>query len=454
MGDRFKEWAEEYAGDIGCFEFYMMKSPQLVVCSEERLMELIPHRPDNTHRNHRIREAVNSLGATGLFTAEGQEWKREHKLVAAALNKNNVQDYMSTMKRMTERLLEKWSADSEEGVVQIYADLNNLSADSIANVSMGRDFRFLRTSDDDAPSTTGILDIGKAFDGLGVRALSPIRYWRIPFIGQYLDAYGAPAKRINRFITGVVEDHESSNGAGSKNTFLEKLFLVMKSEKATLNRGRVVGNVTTLFAAGTDTTSKALTTAMYLLAEDSKLQHELREEACFVDLNGIALKDMYRRLPRLKSFLHEVHRVYGPPLIGLKTRRDDIKFAGTTLPRGTNIFVLLNYISNHKSNHVPIGPSGKEPDQFCPYRFLQYSANGDLSCSDPNNKSGAFLGFGFGARKCPGRTYSEVLSYLVLVSVLKTFEWKLAPDHPEVKFHNDVVICPACEIQLTMTKLK
>jgi cytochrome P450 len=162
-----------------------------------------------------------------------------------------------------------------------------------------------------------------------------------------------------------------------------------------------------------------------------------------------------KRLPRLKSFLHEVHRMYGVPFIALQAERD-VTFCGTKLPKGTNFMLMLKYIGNQMiapSKDVPIGPNGEVPSEFCPIRYLVKDPDtGRLSSLTPSTKAGGFMAFGHGMRSCPGRTYSEAFSYLILASILQTFNVELAPNHPEPKMEYDIVMVPDCGVSLQLTK--
>jgi cytochrome P450 len=293
-------------------------------------------------------------------------------------------------------------------------------------------------------------------DGFMQRFLSPIWYWRIPLIGQHLDGRGSSIFRVNKLVNNVVDEAEVA-GDSERRSFLQKVLSLMKSEKVTLGRDRVVGNVLGLFLAGTDTTSKTLTTALYLLAKDQELQHELREEARTIDLDQLALQDLHAAMPRLKSFLHEVHRMYGVPVIGL-TSTQDIPFRGGTIPRHTNIIVMTLYIPSSPtspSQDVPLGPQGEAPHVFCARRYLTVNPqDGSVTSVSPITTRGGFMGFGFGVRTCPGRLYSEALSYVALCSLLQTFTWTLGDDHPDATFIMEVVMRPDCDVRLNMTTIK
>lgn len=264
----------------------------------------------------------------------------------------------------------------------------------------------------------------------------------------------------------VLRDEETtkdeSKNAPPRSTFLSKLLRLMRSERIPLERDRMAGNVLTLFLAGTDTTSKTLNHALYILAKDASLQQALRKEAFDVGdsfLESATLNDLYTQLPRIKSFLHEMHRHYGNPVFTMTTHVD-VPFCGDTLPAGTHLICMAQYIACNKicpSSSVPLGPNGEAPHVFCAERYLvqqKNSKNGDtkLESINPVARGGGFNGFGFGIRSCPGRSFSEALSYIVLVSLLQTFDsFALAPNcDPDAGIVDDVIMVPDCQVELML----
>jgi cytochrome P450 len=475
MATKMEEWADKYGSETGVYEIDLFGTKYVTVCREDTAMELVKLRPFVMQRSPIDREAANSIGAKGIFAAEQDQWKMEHKLVRPALNRSNVQEYLSVMSQMVDRLAKKWRDQCDETatttataiVRDIQVDLGNITADSIVAVTLDQNFDFLNH-----PDSRVATDVQKIMEGFLKRGLSPVWYWRVPVIGQYLDGLGFAIDRVWKMMDQVVRDYErehvssSSSGNGEestdtsssspkKKTFLSKLYDVMHSEKTKLSHERVIGNIVTLFMAGTDTTSKTLAFALYLLARDTQLQKELQTEAAGVDLKVATLQDLFERLPRLKSFLHEVHRMYGVPVIALQADRE-VTFCGTKLPKGTNFLLLLKYIGNQTiapSADVPPGPNGEVPSEFCPTRYLVKDADtGRLSSLTPSTKAGGFMVFGHGMRSCPGRTYSETFSYLLLATILQTFDVELAPNHPEPKMVFDIVMVPDCGVSLQLTK--
>jgi len=263
---RLEQWCDEYVSETGCFDIDMAGTVYTVICREDRAREVLINRPAFVERGPVIRELTNSVGAQGVFSAEGEEWKREYKLMSAVLNRNNVKDFLEGFKLSARRLIQKWSSsisDTEtETSIPVQNDLMHMTAETISRVALGRDMDLLNT-----PDSTIAYDIEKLFTrGFG-RASSPIWYWRIPLIGQYLDVLGFSIDRTHKLLHSIVASAQDA-GEDKGSLFLNKIYSLMKAETSYLQQDRLVGNILTLFIAGTDTTGKTLTNTLYLLAKD------------------------------------------------------------------------------------------------------------------------------------------------------------------------------------------
>ena len=470
MAEVPEKWAAQYGSKNGCFEIQILGVSYVVVCSQERAMEILKQRPYKVQRNVNIKEAADSGGALGVFSAEGPQWQMEKKLIAAVLNRSNVHDFLPSMMAITDKLMRKWQRDA--GLIVISSDIGNMTADAISEAMLNKNFDFVNN-----PENEMARNVFKGFDGFNLRALSPIWYWRIPIIGQDLDGYGKYYRNIGMALNQVIDEFEKKReeakatikqSMGERKTFLGKLYDAMEKENSWLSRARVVGNIVTAFIAGIDTTSKTLNVVMYLLASNKKLQKELRDHVAHFDLANALFEDLCTctSTPMLKSFLHEVHRCYGVPFLVLKTV-EAIPFCGDTLSAHQEIMILSRYLSmqtENPPNDVPFGPDNLPPSAFSHRRYLVPAEESNeqgtkdenyqkWTCRNPNPRSTSFMSFGHGARVCPGRVYSEVLSYCFLIFTLQNFEFELAPNHPPVKIVFESVMATNCELQLKMTRL-
>lgn len=292
------------------------------------------------------------------------------------------------------------------------------------------------------------------------RALSPIWYWRIPVIGQYLDGFGWPRFRINQLIRRAVQHHHPTAPVGDTagSLFVRRLYQLMIKANGNLQltEDRVMGNVLTLFIAGIDTTANMLAVCLYILARDTVLQQKIRQHVQNIKIDTVTIDNFYETMPLLKSFLHEIHRMYGNVFLMLELKKD-IDFAGVILPHGQRVFVFTRYMatSDHTED-IPRGPNGESPRVFCAERYVcdSGSAGTGTTTLTPAHGSLALGTFGLGVRACPGRTYTEIFSYLVLIQLLQNFEWTLPDDFPEqpMWIHEQVVV-PDCPIRIKLKRI-
>lgn len=462
---RVTEWIDQYGDpNLGCIEIDLFGDRCVLLFTEERTKEVLKHRPRSIQRPLVVKNSVNSIGAKGLFSAEVEDgWTQERKLVSATLSHKNLQDYLTVFQAVVKRLMVKWETSSKDGSpMTIDSDLVRSMADAISQVAIGRDFDFLNQPD--SQISKDIRAAMRAFEFRTLFARAP--YWNIPWFGQYLDGYGGSIFRVERLIHSAIaneeqsssDDHNSCSSSTTttttKQTFLQKLFAVMRSERSSLPRERVHGNILTLFLAGTDTSSKTIMAAFYLLAKDVELQQELYQTVQDQNLDDIDLSTLLHGLPLFKSFLHEVHRWYGTFLMGMKSV-DDIPFCNTIAPKGTQFLMMQRYMSispKVEAPGIPAGPKNRPHYEFCAHRWLVPHDGADGSswvCQSPGITNLSFMPFGYGVRSCPGRSYSEALSLLLLARALQKFKLSLPPNHPPVTFVSGTTMVPDCEIRLT-----
>jgi cytochrome P450 len=354
-------------------------------------------------------------------------------------------------------LMHRWEKLSKDGSsVNISSDVYGFLADVLTITTYGETFGFLEKGYSGG-------DVERLIRGGSNRSLPPFPYWNIPGIGQYLDGIGAVRDRFQKLMNSLLNDYEkaiedptSARNCSQKDTFLDKVYGQMKSEKSPISRERTIGNLMTLLLAGTDTTGASLLFAIYWLAkDDTGLREALAKEADAFDLESAKLDDIQKHLPRMKSFLHELHRHYASTPMMMFQAAKDIPMCDKVISKGTLVFTLLRYPSTNPtspSSHVQLGPNQKHPSEFCPQRYLCTDKDGSLYAKSPDTKNGAFLSFGYGLRSCPGRMYAETVPFFTLVSLLKTFEISLEPNHPEVGNFFHFIDVPTHNIILKLKK--
>ena len=450
LANQMTEWANEYGKERGAFHVNLAGVNYLVACREDMAMEIMNQRPYKIIRNDNLTAAARGVGADGVFSAEGETWKSDRRMIAPVLNKQHVEMYLDSIKTVASRLVGKWISLAEDGssAVIVNGDLYSSTIDMQALFTFGKDFDSLRRKD-----SVHANDVASLLQGTMFRGLMSIHYWKIPFIGQYLDCLGWCRRRVIDYIESVIAEYEECEDDGhspQKATIMGKLLTLVKGESSRLDRQRMVGNLLTVFFAGTDATGSILSSMLWMIATDkSGLQDELAKEARDLgDINVAAFQEINSKLPKLKSAAYETQRIYSAfPIIFLKAAQQ-VVFDNTTLPGGTQFLVMTRYVSTNPISPptgVPFGPKGELPSEFCARRWLM-----DGGVQPPCTKKGAFMAFGHGPRTCPGRDLAEIVTLVVISSVLQRFEISLAPGHATVQRKLSFAEVPDQDIHLIL----
>ena len=118
--------------------------------------------------------AGNGAGAAGVFIAEGEEWKRQRRLVITALNTNHLHRYFDVIRTATERLHRRLGEAAADGrVLQITDELTSYTVDVISALAFGHDLNTLERGENELQR-----HIQRILEMTARRLAMPVPYWR------------------------------------------------------------------------------------------------------------------------------------------------------------------------------------------------------------------------------------------------------------------------------------
>mmetsp|Transcript_26542 Transcript_26542/g.40748 ORF Transcript_26542/g.40748 Transcript_26542/m.40748 type:complete len:376 (+) Transcript_26542:1-1128(+) len=368
---------------------------------------------------------------------------------------------------VSERLVQKWKTNCQDGTpVEVTSELFKVAMDMISLIAYGQDLDTLRNEQNIVKK-----DVSTMFGYVLKRALSPLPYWKVPLIGQYIDGCGWALSRMTKLLNSYVDQFEqkqhslatttttttTTNPENDAETVLEKMLGMLKKDDTKMKRDRMIGNLLTLFFAAIDTVSTSMSIALWKLAEDNTgLQDELAQEIIELgDSSELSLENMNSVLPRTRSHIFECIRVFSPSRTSFLETNKGATLGGVELPKGTKLMVMGQYASMHPEGNdtldVPVGPNGEGNDQFCPRRWLTTDENGKLSVRQPTNSKGGYFSFGHGLRICPGKEFAEAEIAFVLAAVLQNFEISMKPNHDKITLVMNFVCSPDIDVELMLS---
>ncbi|CAH0731802.1 unnamed protein product, partial [Brenthis ino] len=195
-----------------------------------------------------------------------------------------------------------------------------------------------------------------------------------------------------------------------------------------VNQELMVYQSLSLFGAGFETTSTAMTFLLYELAKNKHIQDKVIEEvdAYLKRHNGVVDYECVNEMSYLEACISETLRLY--PVIGLLTREVMSNYTlptGLTLEKGNRIHIPVYHL-HRNPDYFP------EPEVFRPERFI----------GEERKKINqyAFLPFGNGPRICIGIRFAKITMMAGLLMILRKYMLDLAEDMP-VKINFKPVGC-------------
>jgi len=410
----FERWGREY-GPI----FRVKVGPRLVVGINDgdEINAILRDRPEGFRRwsdvwqvIREVNEAVPELEGTppAVFAAEGDEWKRQRRLVVTALNKDHLNRYFGVVRTATERLHRRLRARGSGGEpVTIAEDLSAFTVDVTTALAFGQDLNTLERGDGELQG-----HIQRVMTMTGNRLTAAVPYWR--WVKLPADrALDRSMLAVYREIEGFIESARERMAARPElfeepENLLDGLLAAQKADPSFTDQ-EVAGNVITVLFAGQDTTAHTLGWTIWLLGSRPDVQERLCQEAraAFGDSPFPAEYEATERLPYAEAVLRESMRLKSvAPVIGVEPNAERT-ICGTRIPAGTQLLLLLR-----QATHTAAGRS----DDFHPERWL-----GD----DDRTRAPKSLSFGAGPRFCPGRNLAFLEAKSALAMLARNFELEL-----------------------------
>jgi cytochrome P450 len=167
----------------------------------------------------------------------------------------------------------------------------------------------------------------------------------------------------------------------------------------------------TLFLAGHETTSNALTWTWYLLSQHPAVEARLHDEIDRVLGGRRATADDPASLPYTRMVLSESMRLYPPAYAIGRKALEDYEVAGVVVPRGS-LVVVSPLVTHRDARWFP------EPERFDPERWTP-EAQG-------TRPKFSYFPFGGGTRMCIGDQFAWTEGMLLLATLAQRWRAELA----------------------------
>ncbi|MFD9034448.1 cytochrome P450 [Streptomyces sp. NPDC059567] len=363
----------------------------------------------------------------GVARSNGADWRRKRALVQPAVRPRQVRAYATTMVDSAVALTDRWQDGSR---IDVLREMSLLTQRIVVRTLFGNDVGDQARALGDAMAVAG-REIGAELRGIGL-FLPP--WARTPARRRLLHAVAALDTEIDRLIRA----RQAAQGvAGEGSDLLSRLLTARDEEGRPLTPRGVRDEAVTLWFAGHETTSSALTWSWYLLSASPCARERLTAELDRVLVGRPPTIDDYEQLTWTQQIVKEALRLYPPGwMVPPRVARDGAVLGGRPVPAGTMVW-CSPWVTHRDPRWFP------DPTAFRPERW-----DTDPLHALPQH---AWFPFGGGTRSCLGARFALVEATLAIAALAQRFHIDVDPG--EVTPSAGLQLQPATPLRATLRAL-
>ncbi|MFZ0225288.1 MAG: cytochrome P450 [Candidatus Nitrosopolaris sp.] len=351
-------------------------------------------------------QVAKRLLGEGLVTSEGEYHDRQRRLIQPTFHPTRIKGYGDIITSHAIRMCERW----KDGItLDIHKEMMHVTLEIISTAVLGS-------------------DIKPEEDEVGVALQTCLEYFnrlQMPF-GELIEkipilpinkGYQSAKKKLDSIVYSMIKEHRDKESVYHQE---DLLYTLLQAQDTEAGIGRMTDlqlkdEVMTIFLAGHETTSNALTWTFYLLSQNPTADDRLYAELCSVlgDKNTkriLTVEDIPNLVYTEKVF-RESMRLYPPAwTIGRKVV-NDYKVGKYTIP-ARSIILMSQYVMHHDSRYF------SDPDVFYPDRWTK-----EAKLQLPRF---SYFPFGGGIRGCVGEPFAWMEGILLLATICR--QWRMHHD--------------------------
>ncbi|MEY3052399.1 MAG: hypothetical protein RLY31_2184 [Bacteroidota bacterium] len=344
----------------------------------------------------------------GLVTSEGDYWRKQRRLVQPVFYKAALENLFLRMVTVADRFIGELRHKAAAGnPLEVTREMMAVTADITLQT--------LFSTENSADISELYRIMADAQDYIIFRTAKP-HLTPLVFLDGRHRRFRRDIRWFDRYIYGMIDERKKMHTPPAD-------LLTLLTQQVDADTGERMSDrqlrdeAITLYAAGHETSSTALSWTLYLLAENPDVLLRVRSEADSAFGNNPPSFAALQDLPYTRQVLQESMRLYPPAFaLGRQPVADD-RILGHPVPAGSIIF--LSIAALHRDPAF-----WEKPDEFFPDHFLP--------ATEKERDRMAYLPFGAGPRMCVGNHFAMMEMQLLLALLIRHFDLKIDPRHPVV----------------------
>lgn len=336
-----------------------------------------------------------TLLGRSLFLMDGEEHKRNRKLITPLFYGQALQGYLLTMHEIMQKYFIKWEKTQQ---FPWFTEFKKMTFEIASTLLIGS--RPGAENDELSQLFTDLTN--------GLFAL-PLN-WPWTTFGKAVKARNLLMAYVEKKI--IERQKQGAEMVGERPDALTLLVHSRDEQGGQLDLEELKAQAILLLFAGHETTTSLLTSLCLHLAQHPQVLEKAREEQKVVNPSATPTMEEVRRMSYLDQIIKEVERVDPPVPGGFRGVVKPFEFNGYHVPAGWQ--VQYSILRTHYDEAIYTNP-----EQFDPGRFDPHQAN---------YSPFSLIGFGGGPRLCIGKGFALLEIKLLMSHLLRFYQWQLKPD--------------------------
>jgi cytochrome P450 len=355
------------------------------------------------YRKSRYYRGVRIVLGDGLFTSEGDFWRRQRRLAQPGFHRERLAGFASVMAEETAAALNRWRWRSGEVV-----DLDRMLNDLALRIACRTLFREELAAD--------VEDFAEA-----VRFTNA--YCEMPFfLPRWVPTATnrSLARTLDTFdglIARMIRARRSPSGELIDQGDLLSMLMRARDEETGegMSDRQLRDEALTLLVGGHETTAATMAWTFYLLSLHPDVARRVRSHVAEVIGDRDPRAEDVPRLTYVWQVVQEAMRLYPPAWVLERETLGHEELAGYRLPPGSTVAACAYTLHRHPG-YWP-NPEGFDPERFAPERAK-------------DRPRGAYIPFGVGPRVCIGGAFAQMETVIMVAMIVRAMRFDLVPGPP------------------------
>lgn len=354
------------------------------------------------------KRVLGPLLGDSILISEGSAWRWQRKTVAPLFRHEELLRYVPAMSEAAQAMLDEWRSAPADSLRAIDCDVQRATFQVISDTLL----------------TGGDAYVGDTIEQASADYLEPIS-WSISYALLNLPLWlPHPGKRRIRHaerrlrdaVTQLVRARRAE--PCERNDIFTRLITAVNPETGQpMSETQLVDNLLTFLAAGNETTARALTWTLYLIAQAPEWEARMLEEINSVVPRGPITGEHIDKLQIVRQVLQESMRLYPPAPVLTRTVAQDTMLGGHRLQAGSTVVIPIYVVHRHRA--LWQDPDRFDPSRFAPEREKRYSRY-------------QYMPFGAGPRICVGGAFAMIEAVAMLAMFVRGATFTAKPGHTPV----------------------